>query len=267
MKMPFERMERMRTSGGITYYVCGKGDQAVLCHPSLGLGRFLFHRMVPALSREFVMVTWDPRGTGDNRDFAPDMASWVSDALDILGEVGLPAHLLGVSLGTWVMARAAAANPAQQVLSLALIGATPGFVGQGQDVPDRRAQLYATGMSQFAAEYARSTLTEYALDEVRDNLAAELAGADVENYLQAMAAIYAESNEAVYPEVGVPTLIMVGARDARTSPAQAEQVRQLVPHSELKVLPRCGHLALLDQPERVLRECRYFWRHRHAADD
>jgi 3-oxoadipate enol-lactonase len=122
-------------------------------------------------------------------------------------------------------------------------------------------------MAAFSASYAASAVTEYALPEVRENLAKELEEVDPEKYLQAMEAIYTVSNVDVYPKITVPTLVMVGAEDGRTPPADADQVCSLVPESEEKVLYRCGHLALLDQPERVAAECRHFWTYGHAADD
>ncbi|WP_242968633.1 alpha/beta fold hydrolase [Sulfobacillus sp. hq2] len=258
---------RMRTATGLTYYVYGKGHEAVLCHPSLGLGRFLFHRMVPALSREFVMVTWDPRGIGDHTEWQPTMSDWVHDVADIVQALNMPVHLLGVSLGTWVMARAAVQNPSGLVRSLTVIGATLGFYGQEADVSKRQQQLETNGMAAFAREYAHNTLTMYASGEIQENLALELGSCNVQRYLEAMRIIYTESNERIYPAVSVPTLVMVGALDTRTDAAQADAVCQLLPQGTLKVLPRSGHLALLDQPDRVHRECRYFWQHGVAADD
>ncbi len=257
----------MQTSRGITYYVYGAGSTAVFCHPSLGLGRFLFHRIIPVLSRYYTVVTWDPRGVGDNRLFAPSLDNWVADTCDIIREVGKPAHLFGVSLGTWVMARVSTVDPDASVRSLVLLGATPGFSDGEAAVQNRRKELEAGGMKAFSVRYAHATVTDYALPEVRENLAKELGEVDPEMYLRAMKEIYATSNIDVFPKISVPTLVMVGAEDQRTPPDEADLVCSLVPCSEEKVLYRCGHLALLDQPARVAGECRYFWTYGHAADD
>ena len=63
----------LRTKQGLKYFAMGDGPEAVVCHPSLGLGRFLFYRLVPPLSRRYRVVTYDPRGVGENAAFAPEL--------------------------------------------------------------------------------------------------------------------------------------------------------------------------------------------------
>lgn len=146
-----------RTSEGIKYWVMGDGPEAVFCHPSLGLGRFLFHRLIPPLSRHYTVVTWDPRGIGDNAGYVPRLTDWVKDVVSMMDEVGKPAHLIGVSLGTWVMPRVALARP-EAVQKLVMIGATPGFAGGEEQVAARRQEIEQMGMAAFARQYAEGTL-------------------------------------------------------------------------------------------------------------
>lgn len=51
--------------------------------------------------------------------------------------------------------------------------------------------------------------------------------------------------------IRVPTLVIVGADDGQTPPDRSEEIAAAVPGASLHVLPRCGHLAPLEQPERV----------------
>lgn len=257
----------MQTARGINYHVYGDGPHAVLCHSSLGLGQFLFHRIRPTLSREYTVILWDPRGFGDNDHFYPTLEDWVDDAVDMLEVVNRPAHLLGVSLGTWVMSRVAALNPGNLVQSLVLIGATRGFFNGEKDVITRRRQLESMTMREFAEGYAESTLTPYALPEIKENLIVELGEVDKKKYIQAMQAIYPVRNEDVFRKIRVPTLVMAGVSDARTSPEEADEVHNLIKGSAVKSLLRCGHLAVLDQPQRVVHECQYFWTYGKLAVD
>ena len=257
----------MKTIRGITYHVFGEGDTVVLAHPSLGLGQFLFHRIRTQLSRHYTVVLWDPRGVGDNKEFYPTLDDWVGDAIDILRQTNKPAHLLGVSLGSWVMSRVATLNPDALVRSLILIGASRGFDHAEEDIQSRRDQLENMTMQEFAHNYAETTLSTYALSEVKENLVLEMGQVDKEKYLQAMQAFYTVRNDEVFRQVNVPTLIMVGVEDARTPAAEADEVQHLIRGSEVKVLPRCQHLAVLDQPQRVIHECEYFWTHGRMADD
>lgn len=51
--------------------------------------------------------------------------------------------------------------------------------------------------------------------------------------------------------IRMPTLVMVGADDAQTPPDRSQEIADNIAGSVLHILPRCGHLAPLEQPARV----------------
>jgi pimeloyl-ACP methyl ester carboxylesterase len=51
--------------------------------------------------------------------------------------------------------------------------------------------------------------------------------------------------------INVPTLIMTGDEDTLTGPAEAELMRQNIPASEMKIIPRAGHYSPWEQPAQV----------------
>ncbi len=56
------------------------------------------------------------------------------------------------------------------------------------------------------------------------------------------------------PDLGsikVPTLVIVGADDGQTPPDRSREIAAAIPDAQLHVLPRCGHLAPLEQPVQV----------------
>lgn len=239
-----------RADSGLKYFTMGNGSQVVICHPSLGMGRFLFNRLIPPLSRRYTVISYDPRGVGDNAHLAPTMDGWVEDVHQLLEMVGKPAHLVGVSLGTWVMARVAANWPFL-VERLVLMGTTPGFADGRAVLEARTQELQNISMQQFARWYVSNTLSSDVDAEIQEQMVIELASVDPEQYLKAMQAIYLEDNRSVFPQVKVPTLILVGSQDLRTPPAMADEADGLIPGSTVHVIPNAGHLALLDQPLRV----------------
>ena len=50
-------------------------------------------------------------------------------------------------------------------------------------------------------------------------------------------------------EIRVPTLIVHGAEDRLIPVACAKQAHDLIPHSQLEIIARCGHLPPVEQPE------------------
>ncbi len=254
-----------RTPSGLKYFVMGDGPAAVICHPSLGLGRFLFSRLLPPLSREYQVFTYDPRGVGENQEMEPSLEAWVQDVGELMDIAARPAHLIGVSLGTWVMARVAARWP-ERVGRLVLMGTTPGFEEGAQQVAARRQELASLGMDAYARQYAEATLSPRVDPEVREQLIEDLKSTDADRYLQAMAAIYLVSNREVFLQISTETLIMNGSLDQRTTPLDADLAKALIPHSQVRILPEAGHLALLDQPSRVEDVIREFLATGHLID-
>ncbi|MCY0880839.1 MAG: alpha/beta hydrolase, partial [Firmicutes bacterium] len=159
----------MKTSRHLTYHQLGRGKEAIFLHPSLGVGRFLFHRIAPMLARSYTVVTWDPRGVGDNQHLAPRLDEWIQDVCDLVEVVDRPAHLLGVSMGTWVMARAAVKLDAA-VKKVILQGTTIRFSQADQAIADRKQELAQNSMAVFAKRYVGATLQPHVLPEVQKNL-------------------------------------------------------------------------------------------------
>lgn len=53
------------------------------------------------------------------------------------------------------------------------------------------------------------------------------------------------------PAIRCPVLIAVGADDQLTPPSIAQEMAGLIPGSRLAVIPQCGHLPPLEQPEQT----------------
>jgi pimeloyl-ACP methyl ester carboxylesterase len=74
--------------------------------------------------------------------------------------------------------------------------------------------------------------------------------------IQVIAEFYAEliryDLHAVLPALGrVPVLVMVGERDLITPVTHAEALVEAIPEAELVVIPRAGHLLVLERPREV----------------
>ncbi|WP_411196660.1 alpha/beta fold hydrolase [Rhizobium sp.] len=51
--------------------------------------------------------------------------------------------------------------------------------------------------------------------------------------------------------ISCPTAILVGEADRITPPALSEEIADSIPASRLTVIPDCGHLSPIEQPEAV----------------
>jgi pimeloyl-ACP methyl ester carboxylesterase len=57
--------------------------------------------------------------------------------------------------------------------------------------------------------------------------------------------------EPLLPSIGVPVSIIWGEEDTWLAPTLAERLHELIPGSDLLVLPETGHFAMEDSPHEV----------------
>lgn len=62
------------------------------------------------------------------------------------------------------------------------------------------------------------------------------------------------------PHIAVPTLLIWGELDARSPLSVARQFEQAIPDTKLVVIPGCGHVSNLEQPEQFNAAVREFCR-------
>ena len=62
------------------------------------------------------------------------------------------------------------------------------------------------------------------------------------------------------PRIAVPTLLIWGEQDVRSPLSVARKFEQAIPDTRLVVIPDCGHVSNLEQPERFNEAVREFCR-------
>ncbi|MEO1041161.1 MAG: alpha/beta hydrolase [Pseudomonadota bacterium] len=68
---------------------------------------------------------------------------------------------------------------------------------------------------------------------------------------QTIALMGRRGSEDMLGSVTCPTLVLTGAYDAVCTPKIHEAMAASIPHAQLEVIPRCGHLSSLEQPDAV----------------
>jgi pimeloyl-ACP methyl ester carboxylesterase len=73
---------------------------------------------------------------------------------------------------------------------------------------------------------------------------------------QEAAIIGRPDNRPLLASIRCPTLVLVGERDALTPPELAHEIADGIPGARLEIIPDCGHMSTLEQPEAVNRALR-----------
>lgn len=241
------------------YEVEGRGEPLVLI-PGFGTGAWIWYRQVPALAREFRVVTFDPRGVA--RSEAPDaggvtMRQLADDVATLLDALGLPsAHVLGASFGGFVAQEFALAHPAR-TRSLVLCCTSYGGAGHVRPSEETLAALSST----------RGLNTE---DRFRENLLlafsprfVEEERAEVERAISLRAAnpvserVHLEQLQAAVTfdaaprlsSVRAPTLVVTGDADVIVPAENSRNLASAIPGAGLHVVEGGSHTFFIERPD------------------
>jgi pimeloyl-ACP methyl ester carboxylesterase len=255
---------RITVSGGeISYDVLGYGPSLILVHGTPSRS-YIWRDVASRLADRFTVYVFDLLGfgqserregldvsiSGQSRVLAELVETWELDAPsvaghDIGGAIALRTHLLeGVSFGCIALLDSVVLRP--------WITPTTRHVKAHLDV---YRTMPAKTFEAIVASHLR-TATHKPLDD--HAFATYLEGWRGESgqrlYLNKDAQLDERDTaefEPLLPSIGVPVSIIWGEQDAWLDPAFAERLHELIPGSDLLVLPETGHFAMEDSPQHV----------------
>ena len=249
-------MERVQVDGlEIAYRREGSGPPLVLAHGALATSR-LWEPQLEALSDEFTVVAWDEPGAGSSSDLPADfgLADYARCLAAVIEDVGLgPAHVGGLSWGGTVVLELYRRHP-HLVATLLLIDTYAGWKGSlpAEEVEMRVAfarHLVAAPDGQFAPMLPGLFAGEppAAFVPLLEEMAAAVRRESMLNQAEVLGA--ADQRD-MLPTIAVPTLLLWGELDARSSLDVARAFEQAIPDTTLVVIPEAGHVSNLEQPQR-----------------
>lgn len=165
--------------------------------------------------------------------------------------------LAGVSMGGYVSLEIMRQAP-ERVSRLALIS-TQARPDAPEQVRLRRAMVAQARGGDFDALLAQamgalphpSRRNDPALGEVNLRMGRTIG---IEGFARQTEAIIARIDSRPHlPSISVRTLVLVGDSDPLTPPARAKEMAGAIPGARLVVIPECGHVATLEQPQAVNR--------------
>jgi pimeloyl-ACP methyl ester carboxylesterase len=249
----------------VEYDVRGEGPAVLLLH-AFPLGLSMWDPQVEALSSTHRVVRFDARGFGGSAagEGPLTMERIADDGAALLGHLGVERAIVGgCSMGGYAAFAFVRRHP-QRLAGLVLLDTRPG--ADSAEAKGTRAALAARVLAEgpkAAADALLPKLVGETSHRERPALVASLrerilAGSPrgIANALHGLAA-RADSRETL-PTIGVPTLVLVGAEDVLTPPAEATTMAAAIPRARLDVISAAGHLASVENPEAVNAALRAF---------
>jgi pimeloyl-ACP methyl ester carboxylesterase len=246
------------TSGEVKlfYDVLGSGPDLVLLH-AFPVNHEIWLPVAERLARQYRVVVFDLRGHADSGvgSGPATMDLHVGDVLRICDAVGVrQACFAGVSIGGYIL-----------------------FELWRRAADRIRALILSDTRAQSDSDEARATRLRAAADVERngpaaflDSMVPKLLGATtISKRAEVVAAVRrmidkmtaagiaaVQRGMAARPDsrptlasIHVPTLVLVGAEDTVTTPADADIIQKGIAGSSSAVLPAAGHLAVYEQPD------------------
>lgn len=213
--------------------------------PGLGCTEQVFAAQVAALGADRQILVADQR-----RDpTIPAMARSVLDQAP--ARFGLAGHSMGGYVALEVLRQAP-----ERVSRLALLNT--GARADPPEARDRREELIALARSGRLAEvneilWPRLVHRDRSGDRsLRETVDAMLQETGVEAFIRQQRAIMGRADQReLLSQAAKPTLVLVGDADAITPVELSREMAGLLEEPTLVILPRCGHMAPIERPERV----------------
>jgi 3-oxoadipate enol-lactonase len=245
-------MPETRASGcRIAYAVHGTGDTALLLIHSLGTARELFAAQSADLAARFRVLELDLRGHGES--FAPDgdyaLAALTADALAVLDDAGVErAHVLGLSIGGLIALDLALRAPAR--VERLVVANSAARIGSAELWSQRCAEVRARGLAHLPEQVLPRWLGEaFRRDHpaTAERYRALLLATPARGYAGCCAALRDADLREQVRAIRAATLVVSGAEDLATPPAEGEWLAKQIGGARHWVLPT-AHLSCVEQP-------------------
>lgn len=212
------------------------------------------------------LMAWHPRVTQVHQRH--DTIQAMAGAL--LAQEPGPLILCGASMGGMIAMEAARQAP-RRVAALALLGTTAS--PESPDIRELRQAAIALFERGEVADVVEPNMAfafhpdSLTRQPLRDRYLGMILRAGAHQLVRQNRAVSSRPDARVHlRQLRCPVLVLCGEQDQLTPPACSRDIHDRVAGSELRVLPRCGHMLTLEQPEAV-NAALLTWLARVAAPD
>jgi len=243
------------TAAGTAYELHGQGPVVVLVH-GMGMNRAMWQWLVPALTPDFQVLSYDLLGHGESVEPAgrPNLRSFSAQIVELLDHCGLAlAGVAGFSLGGMIARRFALDHP-DRLTALAILHSAHDRSAAERTAMGRRVKMVNQS---GPADMVDEALLRWFTDDFRTRhpeMKALVRGWMAANRKEVYAPIYrvlaeddAELAEPI-AEIRCPTLAMTGAEDFGNSPDMTQRMAAAIPGAKAVILPGLRHMALAENP-------------------
>ena len=243
------------TAGGVAFETMGSGTPVLFLH-AFPLNLRMWDAQAAALPAGHRAIRFDARGFGGTPpgEGLLTMERIADDAVAVLDHLEAPAAVVcGLSMGGYAAFAMVRRHPDRiRALVLADTRCSPDTPEGRKSRADQSERVRREGLAALAEAFLPKLVGETTHRE-RPQVVAKLRqmilGASAQGIADALAGLAARADSTpTLREIRVPTLVLCGAEDALTPPAESERLKAGIADSEIVLIPRAGHLSNLEDP-------------------
>ncbi|SEM39190.1 Pimeloyl-ACP methyl ester carboxylesterase [Roseovarius azorensis] len=254
----------MKTEDGtINFEVSGQGVPLVLIH-GVGANLGSWDAVSAELEDAFKIIRPDLRGHGSSLpiDGPYSVEKFAADIIAVMDAAGVErAHLVGFSLGGLIAQKLATDNT-DRFDRIVILSAVAGRTEEERGKVVARLDLIRDGgMDAITGAAADRWFTEEFArrhPEVIENRIAELKSVHLDSYLEAYRVFGTTELIDTLHRIDRPVLVMTGEFDQGSNTRMARDMHELIPRSELIILPGLKHSVLVEASDVVAGHVREF---------
>jgi pimeloyl-ACP methyl ester carboxylesterase len=252
----------------VSYVELGEGEPLVMVHGLGGCWQSWLEN-IPHFARDHRVIALDLPGFGESPlpGWEISIKAYGSVVNKLCRELGIDrVPLVGNSMGGFISAEVAVSEPTS-VERLVLVGAAGVSHARMFRAPAETMTRMARVAAPFAVRYRGQALRRpglrhrvfrglfYKPTALRPELVGEITryGLESPGLVAALRALAGYDILDRLDDVEIPTLIVWGQNDYVVPPRDALEYARLIPHSQLHIFNRCGHLPMAERPVRFNR--------------
>ena len=233
----------------------GSGNPVLLVH-GYPLDGAMWSGVARALSTQFRVLKPDLPGRGNTEAPAPDSIEGYADFLEgIVGQLEGSVGLAGFSFGGYITMALLKRRP-EKIRALALVDTR----ASADDEAGRRkrdetiAAVRSNGLVPVLESMPGKLLSpeSFARQDLLERVQRIISRQTPETIEADLVAMRGRPDSTAFlREISIPTIVLVGERDALTPPADSEAMAAAIPGARLVTIPGAGHLTPMERPKAV----------------
>lgn len=240
------------------YEIEGDGEPVVLI-PGFAAGRWIWFKQTVALSRNFCVIIFDPRGVSasDKPEGSQTISLLADDVAHLLQTIGVQsAHIVGASFGGFVAQEFALKYPS---MKRKLVLCCTSFGGPNHVVPapgtllalastkglETEERMKANLLLAFTPEFVQTQVAEVeqivhlrSTNEVPEHI-----------YLRQLEAAVSFNVESRLEEIRSPTLVLTGDADVIVPAQNSRNLAAKIPGAKLHIIEGGSHTFFIERAE------------------